>query len=202
MGWQLSGRYFESCNCDAICPCRMIGGVPGGRSTYGICEGALSWAIDEGRADDVDLSGLTAVLVYRYDDDEEQSPWDLVLHVDERGDEAQRSAIAEILLGERGGDDVLRLPWIRKPRRMIGVRASPIEIEHTADAHTVRIPSAVTVRAATAFPTDDVVRCIVPGYETPGGIELVADELAVDDEPFSWQHAGNCAFASRFDYRG
>ncbi|MDX6448107.1 MAG: hypothetical protein QOD08_570, partial [Gaiellaceae bacterium] len=24
--WSLSGTYFESCNCDVICPCRRIDG--------------------------------------------------------------------------------------------------------------------------------------------------------------------------------
>jgi hypothetical protein len=28
--WRVQGEYVESCNCEAICPCRMIGGVPGG----------------------------------------------------------------------------------------------------------------------------------------------------------------------------
>ena len=50
MGWRIRGTYFESCNCDAICPCRRINGVPGGRSTHGVCMGVLSWLIDEGVA--------------------------------------------------------------------------------------------------------------------------------------------------------
>src|SRR5215218_7506959 len=72
--WSLAGTYLESCNWDVICPCRRIGGRAGGRSTYGICEGALSWAIERGRADDVDLAGLAVVLALRYDDDEPGSP--------------------------------------------------------------------------------------------------------------------------------
>ena len=47
----MSGTYFESCNCDAICPCRRIDGIPGGRSTHGLCLGVLSWVIHEGAAD-------------------------------------------------------------------------------------------------------------------------------------------------------
>ena len=27
--WRISGAYFESCNCEAICPCRMVGGRQG-----------------------------------------------------------------------------------------------------------------------------------------------------------------------------
>ena len=45
MSWRIRGTYFESCNCDAICPCRRIDGVAGGRSTHGVCMGVLSWLI-------------------------------------------------------------------------------------------------------------------------------------------------------------
>ena len=58
----------------------MVGGVKGGRSTFGICFGVLSWAIEEGRVGDVDVSGLATALVVRYDDDEPGSPWSIVLH--------------------------------------------------------------------------------------------------------------------------
>lgn len=43
MSWSIRGSYFESCNGDAICPCRTIDGVAGGRSTHGTCLGVLSW---------------------------------------------------------------------------------------------------------------------------------------------------------------
>jgi hypothetical protein len=48
--WRVSGSYFEACNCEAICPCRKTGGRPGGRSTYGICDFALSWLVTDGDA--------------------------------------------------------------------------------------------------------------------------------------------------------
>jgi hypothetical protein len=64
-GWHLRGSYFESCNCDAICPCRRIGGVAGGRSTHGVCLGALSWLVEAGRFGDTDLDGLGVVLAFR-----------------------------------------------------------------------------------------------------------------------------------------
>jgi hypothetical protein len=46
---------------------------------------------------------------------------------------------------------------------------------------------------------DSAVRCGIPGYEEPGR-ELVAGELVVRDDPFSWELTENCAFASRFAY--
>jgi hypothetical protein len=49
--WRISGTYLEACNCEAICPCRRIGGRQGGRSTTGICLGSLSWQIEEGHGE-------------------------------------------------------------------------------------------------------------------------------------------------------
>jgi hypothetical protein len=91
--WQISGSYLEACNCEAICPCRTIGGRKGGRSTEGVCLGALSWQIDEGTAGEVGLFDLRVVLALRYDDDEPGSPWDFVLYIDERADRDQREAL-------------------------------------------------------------------------------------------------------------
>jgi len=197
--WRIAGAYFESCNCDAICPCRMVGGVAGGRSTHGICFGALGWRIDEGHADDVDLSGLAAALTVSYDDDEPGSPWSILLHVDARGDEPQRAALEQIFLGDLGGD-MLRLPWIRKQRNLVEVRASEIRLGD-GDEHTLEVGDRVSLRATRPVETSEPVACGIPGYHQPG-VELYADSLVVADGPFAWELEGNCAFASAFDYSG
>ncbi len=197
--WRIRGGYFESCNCEAICPCRMVSGVVGGRSTYGVCFGVLSWLVEEGHAGEIDLSGLAVAFTIRYDDDEPGSPWSFVVHVDERGTDRQRQALAAILTGELGGESVLRLPWVRKPSDLIDVRSSRIEVLDGPDGHELRVGSAVTLRASRPFETDEVVACGIPGYQHPG-TELLADELVVDDDPFAWELRGNCAFASPFDY--
>jgi hypothetical protein len=193
--WRIAGDYLESCNCDQICPCRIVNGVLGGRSTHGFCYGVLSWLIREGHCGDLPLSGFCAALVIRYSDDEPGSPWSMVLHVDERGDERQREALADILLGRLGGPHVLTLPWVRKPSELLDTRVSRIEI---GDGE-LRVGTAVRLRATQPYETDDDVRCVVPGYDRTG-TELIADELFVEDDPIGWQLAGNCAYASDFDY--
>jgi hypothetical protein len=177
----------------------MIGAVPGGRSTHGICFGVLSWLVESGHAGEVDLSGLAVALVLRYDDDEPGSPWELVLHVDERGDTRQREALEDVFLGRRGGEGILRLPWVRKPSDLVAVRSSPIEIRHQNGEHQLLVGSAVSLRASRPVETSERVACGIPGYHVPG-TELYADELVVRDEPFEWELAGNCAFVSRFEY--
>ena len=197
MRWRIAGEYLESCNCEAICPCRMVDDVVGGRSTYGICFGLLGWRVDDGHADGTDLSGLGVALAVRYDDDEPGSPWTIVLYVDERGDDEQRKALAEILLGELGGPHILKLPWVRKPRHLIDVR--PARIELAADGKSLRVGEVGSIRVSRPADEGHQVACGIPGYDR-GGTEFYADELRVEDEPFEWQLEGNCAFATTFAY--
>ena len=199
MTYSVSGSYFESCNCDPICPCRMSDGIPGGRSTYGICYGALAWLVEDGHVGGVDVSGLKVALVVRYDDDELGSPWTIVLHVDADGTEEQRKALADVYLGELGGPHVGVLPWVRKMRHVLDVRVNPIELEPDGDGYRLQVGDAVRLRATRRFESEAVVRCGIPGYDEPG-LELVAEELTVADEPFAYELNGNCAFASRFAY--
>jgi hypothetical protein len=197
--WAISGDYLESCNCEAICPCRRVGGRAGGRSTYGICLGALSWAIDRGHLDDVDLAGLNAVLVSRYSDDEHRSPWTFFLYVDERGDERQREAIARILTGEEGGTAGKQFPWAFKESHMLGWRAAPIEIDHTPRRGWFRAGEQVTVRIRGPVADQEPVTCLIPGHHRDG-IELYAEELRVDEGPLSFELTGSCAYESTFAY--
>ena len=201
MSYRVRGAYFESCNCEAICPCRMVGGVMGGRSTYGVCHGVLVWRVDEGSVGDVDVAGLLTALVVEYDDDEPGSPWTVLLHVDDRADEDQHGALAQVFLGGAGGAHVSRLPWIRKARHLVGVRSSPIELVPEGDGYRLAVGESVRLRATTRVPTEAPVACGISGYDRAGH-ELYADELVVEDEKFAWSLSGNCAYESDFDYAG
>ena len=186
LSFRVRGSYLESCNCEAICPCRSINGMPGGRSTYGECFGLLTWRIEDGRSGGVDLSNLNVAMTIRYSDDEPGSPWTLTLHVDARGSEEQREALRAVFL-----DGLAQLPWVRKARHILAVEASEIEIEPGA----ARVGSAIRLRATRRVETGDVVSCGIPGHDRVGH-ELYADELVLADAELH----GNCAYASDFDY--
>jgi hypothetical protein len=195
--WRVAGEYLESCNCDAICPCRMVDGVRGGRSTNGVCFGLLGWRIHDGAADGLDLSRLGVALALRYDDDEPGSPWSFVLYVDERGDAAQQDTLADIFLGRRGGPHVVKLPWVSKASELIDVR--PARIELRDDGRVLRIDERAAISVSRRADAERAVACGIPGYEHVGR-EYYADELRVEDEPFHWRLEGNCAFATTFEY--
>jgi hypothetical protein len=199
MTYRVRGTYLESCNCDAICPCRRANGVPGGRSTHGVCEGALSWLIEHGEADGVDLAGLGVVLAVHYSDDEQGSPWNFALFVDERGDDAQRDLLGKLFSGTLGGTAVDHFPWAWKPSRPLGISTARIELDHTPGRGWFRAGDAVSVRVAAPYAGPETVTCVIPGHERPGR-ELVVDELRVAASPLEFEYAGVCAYESTFDY--
>lgn len=161
--------------------------------------GALSWAVRDGHAGDVGLSGLGAVLACRYDDDEPGSPWTFFLYVDDRGDARQREALALILTGALGGTPGEQFPWVWKESRPLGWRPAPIEIEHAPRRGWFRAGEHVTMRVRGPVARQEPVTCVIPGHHRPG-TELHADLLRVDEGPLSFELSGRCAYQSTFDY--
>jgi hypothetical protein len=199
--WRVRGRYFESCNCDPICPCRRIDGVPGGRSTHGVCTGVLSWLIEDGSAAGTDLSGLAVAMAIRYDDDEPGSPWSWVLYLDERGSPEQHEALEAIFTGRLGGDAETHFPWVWKASDLVAVRRVAIEHDHASRRQRLRIRDHVTVRIRDRYAGEETVTCVIPGHDRDGE-ELVAAELRVADGPLLFDHEGTCGYGSTFDYSG
>jgi hypothetical protein len=198
--WWVRGSYFEACNCEAICPCRSVGGRPGGPSSFGECFGALSWYIDQGHADGVDLSALRTVLSIRYLDRVQPStPWEVVLYVDQDASGEQRAALADIFLGRAGGT-VARLygPAIGEVH---AVRPARITLEHTAARKRIDVVGYLTVVAEGDASEPGDVRCGIPGFDHPG-TELHGDMLQSTDPALRWEVRGrrNAAFTTDFEY--
>ena len=201
MSWHIEGSYFESCNCDAICPCRRIDGVGGGRSTHGICMGVLSWLIASGAVDDVDLAGVAVGMAVRYSDDEEGSPWSWILYVDQIATVQQAGAVEAIFKGELGGDALNHFPWAWKPSELIGVRAADIDVRHEPRRQRLRIKDKVTVQIRDRYAGHEKVTCVIPGHDRDGE-ELVTETLRVDDGPLAFEYSGVCGYGGTFDYSG
>jgi hypothetical protein len=201
MGWRIHGSYFESCNCDPICPCRAVDGIGGGRSTYGECLGVLTWLIEEGTVDDTEVSGEPVALALRYSDDEEGSPWTWVLYLDSRSSDERREALEGIFTGRLGGDAETHFPWVWKASELVAVRPAEIDLSHTRRRQWLRVRDRVSVRIRDRYEGPETVTCVIPGHDREGE-ELVADELVVEDAPLAFTYRGVCGYGSTFDYAG
>ena len=199
--WRVRGSYFEACNCEAICPCRSVGGRPGGPSSFGECFGALSWHIREGHAHGVDLSGLQVVMSIRcLDRVQPSTPWEVVLYVDHAADDDQRAVVADIFLGRAGGTVAhLYGPAIGEVHV---VRSARITLEHAVPRKRIGVVGYLTVEAEGDASAPGDVRCGIPGFDHPG-TELHGDRLQSTDPALHWEVRGTASrrLATDFDYR-
>src|SRR4051812_41181189 len=196
--WDISGSYFEACNCDAICPCRVVDGRPGSRSTHGVCQFALSWQVIDGHAGELRLDDRAVVLAGWYDDHEDPSTkWTVNLYVDDRADDEQYGMLADIFLGRAGGGTFAN--YGAAIGTIHHVRRARVALTHQPRRWRIRADTYVSVSATTPVDAPGPVACGIPGHDRPGQ-EVVSDQLAVDDAPLTWDLHERCGFATDFHY--
>jgi hypothetical protein len=195
--WSVAGTYFEACSCLPICPCRRVGERDGGRSTFGVCDFALSWWIRQGHSGDLDLTDRKVVMVGSYEDDEPGSPWTVALFVDDEADPAQAAALADIFLGRAGGTPSRNYsPAIRS---VAVVDTATVHLDHSRRHWRIRVEGRVDVAADEAVHSDEPVACGIPGFDHPGE-EVRTAVLHVDAAPLVWEWSDRCGFATKFAY--
>src|SRR6185312_11511966 len=102
--WQLSGDYFENCNCDVVCPCLVSSAAPlTARPTQGECHVALVFHINSGSYGQVKLDGLNVVVVASTPGAMADGNWTAGAYVDERASDEQTAALGAIFSGAEGG---------------------------------------------------------------------------------------------------
>jgi hypothetical protein len=88
--WQLSGDYFENCNCNVVCPCLVSTSAPlTARPSQGVCDVALVFHIDKGSYDDVALDGLNVAVIVHTPGPMADGNWTLAAYIDERANDSQ-----------------------------------------------------------------------------------------------------------------
>jgi hypothetical protein len=193
--YQISGSYYEACNCEAICPCRRQNGVSTGLSTYGVCDFILSWHIKFGKAGDVDLDNRLVCMVGSYRDDEDGKPWTVIIYVDQDANEAQKQAIGEIFSGKLGGN-MRFTQWIVN---VIDVRSAAIELIHEPGHESIKISGLGNAAVVKNVDFDGVVTCGISGHDRPG--QESVSSLEMRDDPFDWRYEERCGFATNFAYQ-
>lgn len=130
--WSLKGTYFESCNCDVVCPCIFLH-----PPTQGFCEAFPAWHIDEGYLGDTRLDGLNVAAWLHAPGALTDGNWKLALYIDEQADEAQKDALTQIYGGQVGGHPAVIASFVGE---VMGVKSVPIEYRVEGRQRTLRIP--------------------------------------------------------------
>lgn len=192
--WRIAGTYYESCNCEAVCPCRRLNGKPGGRSTFRLCQFLLSWHVVEGHADGVDLAGRSVAMAGFYDSEEKGSPWTVSLYVDQSAGDAAFDALSGIFLGKRGGN----ILFTSNILHVVAVRRADIRLDHAKRRERISVREFASAEVERGAVYTGTVTCGIPGHDHPGEESISRSRVA--DERLEWEYEGRCGFATDYDY--
>ena len=136
--WELSGDYFENCNCNVVCPCLVSAGAPlTARPTQGVCDVVLAFHIDKGKYADVSLDGLNVVVAAHTPGPMGEGNWTLAAYIDERANDQQTEALGTIFGGAAGGPMAIFAPLVSNN---LGAKKVAINYAVKGKNHTVNIP--------------------------------------------------------------
>jgi hypothetical protein len=140
--WQLQGQYYETCNCDFVCPCvpAQLAVMP----TKGPCIFAMAFQVEKGRYGSLPLDGLGFIVVGSTPAEMGKGNWSVGLIVDERASSEQRDAIAGIACGAAGGPMAALSGLIST---MLGVESSPIQFSRDGVSWSVNASTLVRMAA-------------------------------------------------------
>jgi hypothetical protein len=138
MAWTLKGHMIENCSCNMFCPCwfavqeYMI-------MDQGWCAGSLTFEIDEGRSDGVDLSGRSVALLVDWPGPTLFDGNGIArIFLDDQVSDEQVRELVPIFQGQKGGSFEMLAGLISN---WLSVEKAPIDVSRDADVITVSVGS-------------------------------------------------------------
>jgi hypothetical protein len=137
--WNISGDYFESCNCDLVCACLVQAPPPRGR-----CDAALAFHIDAGRYGQTSINGLNVVFVGSFPGPGRMRDgnWTAAVYVDATASADQQAALSTIFSGQAGGPMQMVFLLVSN---FLGVTTTPISYELDGNTRRLTIPDILEI---------------------------------------------------------
>ncbi len=203
--WQVSGQYYETCNCDFVCPCIL--GQMAVAPSKGSCAFAMAFQVERGAYGAVSLDGLGFIVLGLTPEAMGKGNWSVGVIADERATDEQRDALTAIASGSAGGPMSAVSGLVG---RFLGVESAPIQFARSGVSWSVKASNLVDMAAAgamgmnpdateplhldrTGHPAAD---CVALAHATHSHVNALG--LAWDDvtglnngqyAPFSWRSA-------------
>ena len=196
--WNLTGTYFESCNCDVVCPCVFTSDP-----TNDDCTVLLAWHIDKGKHADISLDGMNTALAAYSPGNMLKTKWDVALYIDEKANPAQRDALTKIFAGQVGGEPAALGPLIGK---VLGVKPVSITYQAKGKERSMRIPNIAEMEIAAIEGQGGKLVTLenIPLTAIPNQTTVVArsKKLSYRDHGLNWDISGKNGFYSPFSFKG
>ena len=196
--WNLSGTYFEACNCDAACPCVFLSAP-----TEGECTVLVAWHIDQGGFGDVNLNGLNVVMAAHSPGHMLHTPWKVALYIDSNANENQQGALTQIFGGQAGGVPAALGEFIGE---VLGVKNAAINYQQNGNTRGLEI-SGIAQATVEGLPGQGGAEVTITNHPiavAPGYDAVVAKSKTVtyNDYNYNWEFSDKTSFYSPFAYQG
>ncbi|HXT68267.1 MAG TPA: DUF1326 domain-containing protein [Vicinamibacterales bacterium] len=143
--WKVSGQYYETCNCDFVCPC--LPGQMAVRPSKGACQFAMAFQIEHGTFGAVSLDGLGFIVLGMTPEEMGKGNWSVGLVTDARATKEQSDAITAIASGAAGGPMAALSGLIGK---FLGAESASIAFDRKGASWSVKAATFVDMAATGA----------------------------------------------------
>lgn len=140
MGYQIEGKLLEVCTCNILCPC-WVGEDPDG----GSCRGVVTWHIDKGQINNVDVSGLTVAGLAHIPGNILKGNWRAVFYIDDKATAEQQEALLNVFSGKLGGPIA---DFAKLIGEVVAVERIPIKFEVEKGKGKIKFGQAVEAELA------------------------------------------------------
>ena len=200
MAWRLDGTYFESCSCDAICPCTWSGLTAS--ATLDRCRALLTYHVESGEVNDVDVSGLSFALFLDTPPVMAEGNWRVGVFLDEAASGRQAEQLGTVLSGQAGGPPAMLAPLISE---MLGVQKARITYHEDGLGHRVTIGDAVDVAVDDFVPAQggEPVRLVNVFHPSNTTLTVApASTVRLSTFGIDWGREGQSGFSAPFSWSG
>lgn len=195
--WQLHGSYFETCNCEAACPCVWL--QP---PTEGDCKLLVAWHIDNGYCDQVRLDDLNIALACYSPGHMKEGNWQAALYIDERANAEQEEAITQIFAGQIGGHPAILMSFVGE---VLGIQRAKINYQEQGKRRQLTIPGiaqaeieAIQGITGDTSSIDTPPLCVVSSHPS---IVAKSKSYEYHDHGKDWQFSDRNGYYSPFNYQ-
>ena len=199
MSWSLSGRYFENCSCDVVCPCTASLALG---ADYDRCQVVLVFHVDEGEVEGVDVSGLTLAAVADTPKVMTDGNWRLGVVMDAAASDEQAEKLGAVFGGQLGGPMAALAPLIGEN---LGIERAEMNFSSEGLKHSVSLGDFGTVQIenVVAFGVETGEPGRLTGIFHPVGSELTiakAGDTKLNVFGLEPALAGQSAFSHEFSW--
>lgn len=194
--WNLSGTYFETCNCEAACPC-VFASPP----TQGDCTALVAWHVKKGTFGEVTLDGLNVALLVHAPGNMAETKWKVAAYVDDKASEAQKNGLLTIFSGQAGGHPAMLASFIGE---FLGAKSVPMKYKGNGKGRSLEIPGiadaeieVVEGQGGNPITIDNHPICIAPGEPLT---VARSKHFRLSDYGYDWKLSGRNGFISNFAY--